>query len=61
METITVIPKSNKAKNRLCNTMGGDPICIIEQNKGNSLFLRSSNGKYFFWINVQNDENWTLK
>ena len=51
---VQVIPKSNKAKNRLANTMGGNPICVVEQDKGDGmLFLASENGKYFFWVNTQ--------
>jgi len=56
---VTVKPKSKKAVNRLCNMMGNNPICIVEQDKGDGmLFLASENQKYFFWVNVSNDCNW---
>ena len=55
-----VTPKSNKAKNRFANVMGSNPDCIIEQTKENEVFLRSTNGKYFFWVNVKNDSNWSV-
>jgi hypothetical protein len=55
-----VTPKSNKAKNRFANLMESNPDCIIEQMKDNSVFLRSANGKHFFWVNVQNDSNWSM-
>lgn len=59
MRRVTVRPKSNKAKNRLANTMGGNPICFIEQDKGDGMmFLASENQKYFFWVNVSNDCHW---
>lgn len=34
--------------------MDKNPICIVEQDKGDGmLFLVSENGKYFFWVNIQ--------
>ncbi len=53
MRKVTVKPKSKKAKNRLINVMNNNPICIVEQDKGNGmLFLASENQKYFFWVNT---------
>ena len=48
--TVTVIAKSSKAKNRLVNSMGGNPVCTVEQDTGGELFLASANRKYFFWV-----------
>ena len=56
----TVTPKSSKAKNRFANLMGSDGTCIIEQVKGDMLFLRSANKRNFFWIHVKNDPHWML-
>jgi hypothetical protein len=57
MRRVTVRPKSKKAKNRLANIMGNNPICIVEQDKGDGmLFLASENGKYFFWVNI--NDSW---
>ena len=56
-----VTPKSNRAKNRFANLMEGNPDCVIEQIKENSVFLRSANGKNFFWVNIQNDPNWGVE
>jgi hypothetical protein len=54
MKKVQVIPKSKKAKNRLANMMDGNPICIVEQDKGDGmLFLASENRKYFFWVNTE--------
>jgi len=54
MRKVTVIPKSKKAKNRLANMMDNNPICIVEQDKGDGmLFLASENQKYFFWVNTE--------
>ncbi len=53
MRRVTVKPKSSKSKNRLANMMGGNPVCIVEQDKGDGMmFLASENQKYFFWVNV---------
>jgi len=53
-----VTPKSNKAKNRFANLMDKHPECIVEQIKGNRAFLRSKNGKNFFWVDVNNNDEW---
>ena len=60
METAFVTPKSKKAKNRFANLMGQIDECIVEQMKGTKVFLRSMNGKYFFWVNVNNDSDWIV-
>jgi hypothetical protein len=57
---ISVQPISKKAKNRMANQMQSCPHCIIEQHKGDRVFLRSMNGKNFFWVNVHNDQDWLL-
>ena len=59
--TAFVTPKSNKAKNRFCNLMESESECMIEQNKGDCVFLRSLNGKNFFWVNLLNDPNWQVE
>lgn len=61
MNTVFVTPKSKKSKNRFCNLMESNPECIIEQNKDNRVFLRSLNGKNFFWVNLHNDSDWIVE
>jgi hypothetical protein len=61
METAFVTPKSKKAKNRFCNLMNQESECIIEQNKGDRVFLRSLNGKNFFWVNLTSDSDWIVE
>lgn len=58
MKLAFVTPKSNKAKNRFSNLMEKHPGCIIEQIVGNRVFLRSHNGKNFFWVDINNDAHW---
>ena len=54
---VTVKPVSSKAKNRLANTMEGNPVCIVEQDTGGELFLASENRKYFFWVSTGTGTN----
>jgi hypothetical protein len=61
MNNVIVEPKSNKAKNRFANLMNKNPECIVEQTKGDLMFLRSFNGKNFFWVNLHNDSDWIIK
>lgn len=61
METAFVTPKSKKAKNRFANLMESEPMCFVEQDKGNRFFLRSANAKYFFWVDMNNDPNWQIE
>jgi hypothetical protein len=57
MRKVIVKPKSSKAKNRLANTMEGNPVCIVEQDTGGELFLASENRKYFFWVSTRTGSN----
>ena len=59
--TAFVTPKSKKARNRFCNLMNSESECVIEQNKGNRVFLRSLNGKNFFWVNLLNNTDWSIE
>jgi hypothetical protein len=37
--------------------MDNNPICVVEQDKGDGmLFLASENQKYFFWVNI--NDHW---
>lgn len=61
MNTAFVTPKSKKSKNRFCNLMESESKCIVEQNKGDRVFLRSLNGKNFFWVNINSDSDWEIE
>ena len=58
---VKVVPVSSKAKNRFINIMNSDPICTVEQQKNNMLFLASSNKKYFFWVDMNGNSDWIIK
>jgi hypothetical protein len=34
--------------------------CVIEQHKENKVFLRSLNGKHFFWVSLILDKDWEI-
>ena len=59
--TAFVTPKSKKAKNRFCNLMDQIDECIVEQNKGDRVFLTSMNGKNHFWVKLNNDPDWSVE
>lgn len=61
MKTAFVFPKSNKSKNRLCNMMEGIDEVIVEQDKGDKVFVTSMNSKYHFWVDIHNDKDWDIK
>ena len=57
MRKVKVKPISSKAKNRLCNIMSNNSVCIVEQDTGGELFLASENRKYFFWVSTRTGTN----
>jgi hypothetical protein len=57
MRTVRVEPLSAKAKNRLANSMDGNPVCVVEQDTGGELFLAAENRKYFFWVSTRTGTN----
>jgi hypothetical protein len=61
MKTAFVTPISKKAKNRFANLMNGNDQCIIEQHKGNKVFLTSMNKRNHFWVNLDKDPDWMVE
>jgi len=61
MNTAFVTPKSNKARNRFANLMDKNDECFVEQQTHDKVFLRSFNGKNFFWVNLINDKDWEVE
>jgi len=57
MSTVTVKPISSKAKNRFANIMQSNPVCFVEQDTGEELFLAAENRKYFFWVSLRTGSN----
>ena len=57
---ICVKPKTSKAKNRFFNLMNELHSCRVEQETEDKVFLSSISGKYHFWINKMNDDNWEV-
>lgn len=59
--TAFVTPKTSKAKNRFANLMDRNDECIIEQHRGDKVFLTSANGRNHFWVNLTNDKDWQIE
>jgi hypothetical protein len=59
--TAFVTPKARKHATDSVILMGQESECMIEQNKGDRVFLRSLNGKNFFWVNLFNDSDWSIE
>ncbi len=57
MKTVNVKPLSSKAKNRFANIMQNNPICFVEQDTGDELFLVSENRSYAFWVSLRTGTN----
>ena len=56
MRKVTVKPKSEQSLDYFVNIMERNPICNVEEDKGDGMVLLSSaNGKHIFWVNI-NDE-----
>ena len=49
----TVTPLSKKAKNRLVNSMGNNPLVTIQQIKNGKVFFVSKNGLYCAWTSFE--------
>lgn len=50
---VLVKPLSSKAKNRFANIMQGNPVCTVEQEWGDDVFLVSENRNYCFWVSLR--------
>jgi predicted nucleic acid-binding Zn finger protein len=35
--------------------------CIVEQHRGDKVFLTSANGRNHFWVNLSNDKDWNIE
>ena len=57
---VTVKPKTNRAQNRFANCMDLLHSCRVEQEDADKMFLASISGRYFFWMDKENDEDWSL-
>jgi hypothetical protein len=57
MRTVQVKPLSSKAKNRFANQMDSNPVCFVEQDTGDELFLVSENRLYAFWMSTRTGSN----
>jgi hypothetical protein len=61
IKTAFVVPKSRKAKNTFINKMDSVDEVIVEQHKGDKVFIVSLNRKDCRWINIDNDKDWEIE
>jgi len=60
-EFLCVKPKTSKAKNRFANMMDNLHSCRVEQRKDGQVFLASISGRYFLWMDENNeDTHWEI-
>ena len=60
-EFLCVKPKTSKAKNRFANMMDNLHSCKVEQRENGKVFLASISGRYFFWMDENNeDTHWEI-
>jgi hypothetical protein len=57
---INVAPKSKKAVNRFKNIMDSLHAMEVEQETDTQFFVVSINRRYCFWLNKENDPNWSI-
>ena len=41
--------------------MSRNPVCTVEQDHGDRLFLTSSNGGNHFWVDLMGDADWLVQ
>ena len=58
---VTLEPRSSKARNRLANSMGGNPLVVLEQVDNGKVFVASEDRSFATWINLPSDPNWSIK
>lgn len=59
-EFLCVKPKTSKAKNRFANMMDKLHSCRVEKRENEKVFLASISGRYFFWMNENEDDHWEI-
>jgi len=58
---VKLIPLSAKAKNRLANSLHGNPICSLEQLRDRELFVVSPDRQFCTWILAEGDPHWSYE
>jgi hypothetical protein len=57
---VILTPLSPKAKNRLANSLHGNPICSLEQLRDGEIFVTSPDRSFCTWIKTEGDPDWTF-
>ena len=57
---VTLEPRSSKARNRLANSLGGNPLVLIEQIIEGKVFAVSPDRSWCSWISTTSDPHWNV-
>jgi hypothetical protein len=57
---VTLEPRSAKARNRLANSLNGNPVVVLEQVEDNRVFVASEDRNFCTWILTHNDPHWQV-
>jgi hypothetical protein len=57
---VILTPLSRKAKNRLANSLHGNPICSLEQLRDGEIFATSPDRSFCTWIKTESDPDWAF-
>jgi hypothetical protein len=57
---VILTPLSPKAKNRLANSLHGNPICSLEQLRDGEIFVASADRNFCTWIKTEGDPDWAF-
>jgi hypothetical protein len=57
---VILTPLSPKAKNRLANSLHGNPICSLEQLRDGEIFVASADRGFCTWIKTEGDPDWAF-
>ena len=41
--------------------MSRNPVCTVEQDLGDRMFLRSADDTYWFWVDLMGDADWLVQ
>ena len=57
---VTLEPRSAKARNRLANSLNGNPVVVLEQVADNRVFVASEDRSWCSWVSIHNDPHWQV-
>ncbi len=59
-EFICIQPKNQKSQDIFTDYFKSLHSCKVLQKNGDKVYLKSIAGEYYFWVNKDNDEHWSI-